>query len=161
MTELNPRAHFQWGEGRYFRAAQARKPWKCAACDKKPPVGSRKTCWLAVTGKRQKLCMQCALDLLNNEQIACSDRMRDRINELWRIWKVRTIYAADDERAARLRAKCRWEHMTPGAVLREWPCFADDTCWNEDGTPNDKYWGGQGGDGLRWDKKQKKFVDAA
>ena len=36
---------------------------------------------------------------------------------------VREIYASGGELADDLRAKCNWEHMTPVAVLREWPSF--------------------------------------
>jgi hypothetical protein len=36
---------------------------------------------------------------------------------------VRDIYRRGGQLADDLRAKCNWEHMTPVAVLREWPSF--------------------------------------
>lgn len=36
---------------------------------------------------------------------------------------VRDIYRRGGKLADDLRAKCNWEHMTPVAVLREWPSF--------------------------------------
>ena len=36
---------------------------------------------------------------------------------------VRDIYRRGGQLADDLRAKCKWEHMTPVAVLREWPSF--------------------------------------
>ena len=37
---------------------------------------------------------------------------------------VNAIYEKGGKRAAELRAKCNWEHMSPVAVIREWPSFA-------------------------------------
>lgn len=36
---------------------------------------------------------------------------------------VRDIYQRGGKLASDLRSKCNWEHMTPVAVLREWPSF--------------------------------------
>jgi len=38
---------------------------------------------------------------------------------------VREIYKRGGKLALDLKVKCNWEHMTPVAVLREWPSFVE------------------------------------